>query len=433
MSADVETRKPKRRRWLKILVGVLVLLFLLALALPSIAAPFVRSKVEEALEKELAVDAAINDLSFTLGGSMHAAGVRLTDEAGRVVLDLERLDASVGVLKALGGTYAFNVAVDGLRVELHEEADGTWNVSRLQRPHPPREKEPEAEPASFDLRGRASLTNGSVFFVRTDGTIVQANVEASAEFDGPSSPAHLRGALELVGSGRAAASAELPGDPGRWSDLAGLTGRADLAFEEPFDLAALGPALGPMLPVEVRAGVLGGRGEVSVAPGLDLRASAGFALDGLELRGPRAGAPPLRLMHVTLDASTEPGQDGALAPRLAIKADDALALELKGTLKDAGGASARMDGTLAVDGDVGELKRLSLGWVAFQEGLALKGALVGTGDFGVALAERRLSEAGATLALGFEGLEARDAVEGPIDLGAMADPKFTAELRYDAA
>ncbi len=432
MTVEGKARRPRRRLW-KYLVGAVVLLALLALALPVVAAPFVRSKVEQALEQQLAVDAEINELSFTLGGSLHVAGLRLTDDAGRVVCDLERLDASVGVLRALAGTYVFDVQADGLHVELHEEDDGTWNVSKLPRAHGPRAEEPSSEPGSFDLRGQARLTNAVCLFVRADSTIVRANFDADARFDGPSQPAQLHGGLELVGSGRMVASAELPGDPGRWSDVPGLTGRAALNFEQPFDLAALGPALGPFLPFEVRAGVLVGSGEVSTAPGLDLRASAAFALEGLELHGPRASAAPVRLKKVSLDASTQPGPDGALVPLIALKADDALSLEVKGTLTGAGGPSARLDGTLALGGDVGELKRLSLGWIAFQEGLELEGALVGNGTFDVALADQSLAEAGAQLELGFEGLKATDAVKGPIDLGALADPRLSAQVSYDGA
>lgn len=432
MSAEGAAKKPRRRLW-KILLGVVVLLVLLVLALPTLAAPLVRSKVEDALEQELAVDAEIQGLSFTLGGSLHVSGLRLTDEQGRVVVELERLDASVAPLQALGGTYAFDALVDGLTVHLHEEADGTWSASRLPRKKAEKEKEEEDKgPSSFDLRGQAKLARATCDFIRRDGTVVSTKLDASAAFEGPAAPARFHLALEIIDAGSMVADAELPGDPGAWGDTAGLTGSASLAFERPLELATIGSALGPVLPFELRAGTLGGKGEVSLGRGLDLKASAAFALDGLEVQGPRAGAAPLKLQHVTLEASTVPGADGANAPHLAVKADDALALAVDGTLRGAGGPDARLDGTLALDGDIGALARLSLGWVAFQEGLALEGQLKGSGTFDVAMAKQTLSGAGAKLEFGLEHLAARDAVKGPLDLGPLTGAKLTAEARYDA-
>jgi hypothetical protein len=432
--ADGAVKKRGKRLW-KILGALVVLFGLLVLALPWIAAPIVRSKVEAALEEQLAVDADIRELKLGLGGTLHLAGLRLTDQEGRVVTDLARIDASIQPLQALRGTYAFDVVVDGLEAHVFEEEDGSWSVNHLPRETraKPPEEEPESAPRSFDLRGEARLTNVRVIIVRRDQSTLSTAIEAQAGFRGPSEAARLGLTLELESSGKMTADATLPGDPGAWGRLDELDAAGSLQFSPPLDLAAVAPLLSPFLPLDLRAGTLGGSGSVKLAPGLDLQAEAGFQIEQLELQGPRPGAPPLKLARVTFEASTKTGPDGAPAPHLALRADDALALEIDSSLRGAGSPAARLDGKLSLDGDVGKLAHLSEGWFAFREGLELAGSLVGSGTFYVALRDQALGEAGGELSLDLRDVAGRDAVRGPIDLGTLGQAKLTAEARYDGA
>jgi hypothetical protein len=440
-----EQARPRRRRIWKILGAVLALLVLLLLLAPVIAQPLVKGMVEDAIEDQLAVDATIDELDLSLLGGVTIAGLRLVDERGRDVVVLERAHAELALLRALGGTYAFGAAVDGLVVHVYEEDDGTWSAEKLPRDRGSQEEREKGEPASYDLFGRAELRDARVVLARRDGTAVDVTLAASAAFDGPGAPALLDAAVgvrpggadaaggpEGAGGGRLAMHAELPGDPGAWGDLERLTAAATLDVEEPIDLAPLAPAFSAALPVALERGILAGRGEVRVAPGLDLSASAGFTLDGVALRGPRAEAEPLRLERVALDVATASADGGALAPRLELRADDALALVVAGTLTGAGTPDARLTGQLELDGDVPALARLAEGWVAFREGLTLEGALVGAGSFDVALASNALAHAAADLELGFQGLAAIDRAQGPIDLGTLSDPSLAFEARYDA-
>ena len=225
--------------------------------------------------------------------------------------------------------------------------------------------------------------------------------------------------------------ARLPGDPELWAEPRGLEAEAELAFEPAVDLgqlATLTPGLG------LEGGRFGGRGRVTVAPGLDLQAALDFAAEDLVLSGFQPGDGAAHIGRLALEGESEASPEGRIQ-RLTVRVDQALRLELATTLRDPGTPQASAQGSIQVEGDAGDLAELSRAWVAWREGLQLDGLLLAQGTFGLRLEEGSLAGAEADLDLGLADLQALDAVEGPIDLGPWGEQGLTGAIRvaYDGA
>ncbi|MEM7309923.1 MAG: hypothetical protein AAF682_24830 [Planctomycetota bacterium] len=434
MDQGTQARPSRKRRLWKLLSIVAVVAIVAALALPGLLAPFVRGKVVDGLEEQLNVKASIEDLSFSLGGSVHLAGFVLEDLDGRLVASMDQLDASLSPLSALFGTYNISVLLDGMEVHAHEEEDGSWNLQHLVR-DTGKEKEDDDEKDDgqrdpLDVSGPIELRNIELHIHGREGNLRVSEAALSVEFHHPTNPARFEGSARIE-SGSVKIDGWLPGDPGALlaqEDDGGVT----VTIADPIDLSELGPALRGALGADLRSGRVSGGGQVVLRPGPEVVPNFRFALDDLEVVGPREGASPLRLASVQLLGEHEGTTAKADVHRqtVTLTADDALKVVLDAH-QDVSQPGTPTQGTLAVDGDLGRLASLADGWVAFRAGLELAGALVVEGSFDTAFPEGALGSTGATVDMRFDELAATDAVRGPIDLGTLADARFGAELRYD--
>lgn len=238
----------------------------------------------------------------------------------------------------------------------------------------------------------------------------------------------------------------------------------DAAFDLGADLEALRTTLAQLVPLE--EGAFGGK--VRALGTLRGAAAGDFVLDmGLEARALALVGMRLASCDGRLTATRTPGgaltggghlgfgashfvlAEGTLAlpgaeltlelaedasgvgrHRLVLaSADDALALNLTAD-STRNGANLGLAGALALDGDVARLAALAEPLVAAQPGLA--GALRGTGEFRVELAESAPRAAGLTLGLELDDLRADGADGKPLALEALARTKLALEADWDA-
>jgi hypothetical protein len=164
----------RRRRWPKVLLGLVLLLVLLVLLAPTIAstAPvraFVLSKVNENLNGRVEVR------SWTAGwfGGFRVEGVRVFDADNAQILQLKSLTTELTLFDAVRGRlHLGKVAVDSLDALAKSDADGTLNFAKLEKSSPsqpdvqtppgtPTRDEPIRVP---DLTGELQLVNCSATY-----------------------------------------------------------------------------------------------------------------------------------------------------------------------------------------------------------------------------------------------------------------------------
>ncbi len=136
-SPDPEAPPPTRprRRWTKVALGGLVLLALLLGIAPYAAAPLVRARIEHELERSLAVDATLEELSFGWSGKVLASGLVLRDLSGAEFLHAETVNARISLLAALRGSLSARGEAIGMVVQLTRDESGRWNIEDILREH----------------------------------------------------------------------------------------------------------------------------------------------------------------------------------------------------------------------------------------------------------------------------------------------------------
>lgn len=403
---------------------------LFVLLLPAIAAPIVKGIAEDAIEESLYARATIDELSLSLGGSAHVGGIAIEDLDGRPLASVESVDASIGILAALGGTYRFDVAVDGVEAHVRRNADGSWNVAELvredseeEKERKRKEKEKRGEDDALELHGPIKLTNARVVVHGPDGDEIVSALEFAADFAGPAEPATVRGSGR-VEDGTLAIEGTIPGDPSSLGELSELRADLNLRIDEAIDLAALGPAL----PLDGVEGSFRGDGSVTLRPGFDFTAAGSFELANVRVQGSRE---PVVLKRVKLDAKAGEGEEGRTYQEIELDVDDFLVGSFQSAVPDPSATEETLPARIELYGELSRLGEIAGGWIAVREGLELDGSVGAVGVMTVAMRDGAPRNLHVDLDAGFEELGATDRIEGPIDLGELADLKCAASLSYD--
>jgi hypothetical protein len=136
-ASDTSAPKPKRRkrRLLKILIALFVLLIIGVAFLPAlIGGPFkgiVVSQINNQLNGKLTIDT----MSLSWFGGQQVSGVKLTDDAGEPMLDVDKIDLPAVSLwgLAMGNRDFGDVTIHIKDVHVVQLADGTNNLQRVAK------------------------------------------------------------------------------------------------------------------------------------------------------------------------------------------------------------------------------------------------------------------------------------------------------------
>lgn len=261
-----------RRRGRRILIGigvVLLLIVLLIVFLPALAstAP-VRSFAIGKINENLNGSVTIEDWSLGWFSGIRAQGVRVHDVAGNEVARLDSLSTGLTVWEAIRSNFDLgDVVIDGLRVNVVQDAEGNLNLTRLAREEPDITKDTEEtddQPGTLPaVRGRITITNSGGTLsgpdlpqpaqFTLDGTIVLTDINAPIEHDLQITmqlpDASQPGRIALVGSVPIAQNNQVQ------IDLARLRQRLTL---EAIDLAGIGVLLPPDTGITTLQGVTNG-------------------------------------------------------------------------------------------------------------------------------------------------------------------------------
>ncbi len=419
----------RRRLWPKIVLGLVVLLAVLVAIAPFVAAAIAKPRIETELERSLAVDATLEELSIGWTGKVRAGRLSLKDLSGEPLLAIETLDLGIAPLAALAGRIDGGGRARGVELHLRRDAQGRWNVQdlpRAPRETPPGTPRPPGQPrelpeVAFDLALEASrifvhdASAGTFTLGLLKGRLSVPALDRELELeldsplvtpDGREGRIGLRGAVLVVREGRLDPSAP--------------TGKLELEIERlPLDLAE---SLGFLPPsIEQLAGLLGGSLRVEldapVAATQRARASGRFVATTFDLvLAPTGEGAPFALHQ------DEVGIDLALDGPLATGDLDAQLAGMEGTLDLR--LSPLETAGIALEGDLS--LALSGGRATLQGDLGLNGGKAElTGDLGLTAR----TEGPSTLALKVDGARARGEL-GPL-LGHV-HPVFAGLAKADS-
>lgn len=321
--------KRRRRRWLRLTVGIVVVFALVVVAAPhAIGLDLVRTRIEASLARELGAPCKIAGLGFSWFSGLVVMGLEIGNPSGfpaeRPCLRLRRAEGELQLLPLLRGRVDFTGTLDGLQVFVEQRADGATNLGALGHPSPePSEREPSppsSDPdrgSGFDL-GRLRLQVDlldSTLEIRRGEQLLESLTEVSCRarkgFDSE------RISLDLDAKLRPSAATAPPGRLGvkLEADIAGMNADAVCSATQ-LDLQRYGPVVQTFWPGQLTtlAGIVNGTlnvssrdrraftltGEMSVAaPHL-----AGPALSGMVVQGERWTLG--RELSVRLGSGSEP-------------------------------------------------------------------------------------------------------------------------------
>ncbi|MCC7204936.1 MAG: hypothetical protein IT441_07630, partial [Phycisphaeraceae bacterium] len=217
--ASSPAQPPRRgRRWLKLLVALVLILLGLVLLLPTLVSSgpgtnLVLSVVDRALPGSV----KISDLSIGWLGGAHVLGVDLLDPAGQSVIHLDTLDAPglslLGVLRNSGDLG--QIDLQGLRGRIVQDASGSTNLDKAlglgQSPSqaaPPSSQEPSDLPhvrltvkdaeLSFEAPNMppAQVKNLDLDFNAHDAAQIKADLSADLTYDQQTGKINVQGTID---------------------------------------------------------------------------------------------------------------------------------------------------------------------------------------------------------------------------------------------
>ncbi len=133
--------RKRKRRWLRIVLGVCLVLVILVLLAPAILSTgFGRGLVIGQINKSLNGKLRIDDWSLGWFTGTRVKGLSLTDAEGQPCLKVGQVNTPLTLLKALFGSYALGDVTIKADFTFKTYADGTNNFSRLiKNPSPPQQ------------------------------------------------------------------------------------------------------------------------------------------------------------------------------------------------------------------------------------------------------------------------------------------------------
>ncbi|MEZ5974297.1 MAG: hypothetical protein R3E96_05500 [Planctomycetota bacterium] len=117
----------KSRRWLRVILILMVLFVAAIAAAPYWIAPLVRGRAGEALATPFGGKGTIESLHLGWPGKAEIGGVALNDKNGQPMLRIGGLTAKVDTLGALRGRFKASGTLDSFELHLRQGAGGEWN------------------------------------------------------------------------------------------------------------------------------------------------------------------------------------------------------------------------------------------------------------------------------------------------------------------
>ena len=435
--ARPDSYTPPRRRRRKLLVAGLGVLVLLAV-LPWILSPLLPGLIEKELEKRVDADVSIGSLSVSWLGNARISDLALEEPSGMPLARVDQVQASLGVLGLLSGSYRARVEVQGLELHLRKDEQGIWNLSRVLKesaqPEEPAGDEPEREQELPSIHANVLLSGGHVVLHGSQGDTELTNLAFEANVEGLDRPAPFRlttsisgptgpaGEVELEGSVTAAADGEL--------GIGGMLASTELELRE-IRLEGLEPALGLVAPLKEIDGTLGGSAAFQLERGLALTGSSSIQIRNVSFAGTRPEEPPVRIQSIALQANATLAASGAGEQALELTADDFLRVAYTGTSNVPSESDGEITGALTLDGSIGRLTEIARSWVPIREGVVLDGKLAQRFELSTKLRASKPTSVTLNARGGFEGLEALAADGQVIDLGELSGVRLDFDSSLD--
>ncbi|MCP3920627.1 MAG: DUF748 domain-containing protein [bacterium] len=385
---DTDSTRPRRRRLIKWVAVPVAVSALAAWIAPKLAAPWVRRRAVQEIEKSLAVDAEIAELSFDLAGGVHVGGMVWNDALGRELVAVERVDVEAAVLRAIGGTYDADVTVDGFVVHVRQNDDGTWNLAELPRVDEDedrdnegssKEKTDEEESAPPAVASRVRVQRGRIVVHGADARTELTDFTFQLDLASLEAPAPYELSLAIRGPQGEGGTIRSQGEV-TLSDT--ITATSALQLDGVL-LAALEPALELVLPLAAIEGRLGGEASIALEADGALRADASFAVEDVAATGTREGASTTTVGRIALAVHVDADATRAGSQQLTFEVGEALKIGFEGTTTGSGEDGVHAIGDLTIDGDLKQLTQLVAGWVPMREGLDVEGRIVGSSHIDV--------------------------------------------------
>jgi hypothetical protein len=360
--------RKKPRTWLKVLGGVLLLIVLLVVFLPSIASTgpvksFVVNKINDSLNGKV----EINDWSIGWMSGVDVEGVKVLDQQGVTILTISRVRVPMKLLDAAEGKYELGDTLierpDLVKLVIYD--DGSTNLDKLVKSDPNAPKKPKSSASGEipDVKGKVTIKElkGSIFkgdgppvmviqpsdividIPDINGTITNDIRLAIAAADGKT------GTLTLVGNVDAIENNKVAADK--------LSADQTLGMNE-FDTAALAPVLKMAGLDATLAGVGSGKLAMKVAAGADVSANGELAFSNFAIGGPMLSGDTFRTSALRIPVQVTSTNQGGVTRVTAkdtgvvfdqgsvtVSADAPLSAIQNAAAQKAPGA----DGTLGVD------------------------------------------------------------------------------------
>lgn len=139
------TKFRKRRRWLWVVGGIVAVLLLVLVILPTlIGTGLGRSIVVGQVNERINGKIEIKDLSLGWLTPIRVDGLVMFDRSGRQILQLRHLSTGLTLLNAIRGNYKLGMTqIDGLDVLVSREEDGSLNWSHIAHEAPSQSAAPQ--------------------------------------------------------------------------------------------------------------------------------------------------------------------------------------------------------------------------------------------------------------------------------------------------
>lgn len=333
-SSSPEQPGKKRPRWLLIVIGVLVLLFLLVLLGPTIASMGIAASIVEGkASKQIHGNVKIDGLSIGWFSGLRLKGTQVFDDKGTLVLTVDELDTPITILRAMRGDWRIGPTTGTITINRFDcFEDGSTTLDHLLGTQPKAAhahhaaNATEAAPAS--PASKLPDVNGNVV-INLTGNIYQEGVEkplvispgTQATIDIPSINGAITNDIQLVlagaqgGTGTVSIKGDTTAVQNNVVQIDALKAHQDVVLTN-LDLPTLMPVvkeLVPALDYELPSGVQSGTLSLTADGMNNVQLVGNLRTDQAALSGGALREPDVVKFNdivVPIKASLAPGADG---------------------------------------------------------------------------------------------------------------------------